>query len=329
MNEAAPRLAVICDRRQVTEAIRNAASAGGCEVIAELLPDHRLPVIAPSYNPDVWIVDLSDSFDDERVLECVCGELGDSVLFDDHAAMLSDPSRSKRWLSRMLGKVENVVVAEQMTVLDSNSEHIQYQDQTNSEDDGQRWASNVWLLGASLGGPDAIVAFLKELPAGLPIGFVYAQHIEAASTSVLIDVIRRHTPLKVRLLRHGMVLGDGEIGVVPVDDVCRILSMGRISVSPGSWNGHYAPSIDQLMDDIAHNYGSKGGAIVFSGMGEDGARAAPLLKSSGGTLWVQSPDSCISSIMPQAVCDTGVVDKQADPAKLARALVDRYTGMAA
>jgi chemosensory pili system protein ChpB (putative protein-glutamate methylesterase) len=41
-------------------------------------------------------------------------------------------------------------------------------------------ADQVWLLAASLGGPAAVKAFLDALPGGLPIGFVYAQHIDSS-----------------------------------------------------------------------------------------------------------------------------------------------------
>lgn len=46
-------------------------------------------------------------------------------------------------------------------------------------------AHQVWLLAASLGGPEAVKAFMDALPGGLPVGFVYAQHIEASFESAL------------------------------------------------------------------------------------------------------------------------------------------------
>jgi chemosensory pili system protein ChpB (putative protein-glutamate methylesterase) len=328
MSGAAPRVAVICDRLSVTTLICEAAIAGGCDILVTLITDSRLPVVAPSYSPDVWIVDLSKDFDDERVMDCVCTALGDAVLFDDHGEILADSQRSGQWLSRMLGKVERVVVAEQLPLIETAIAQQVILEKFGPKGE-QAWASNVWILGASLGGPDAVVAFLRQLPENLPVGFIYAQHIEAASTEILLEVIRRNTAMKVKLLHHGMVLGNGEVGIVPVNDVCRVLSRGRITVSPGSWDGAYAPCIDQLMDDVAHNYGNSGGAIVFSGMGVDGALGGVQIKAYGGSLWVQSPESCVSSIMPQAVRDTGMVDKEADPEHLAKALVDRYTGFAA
>jgi chemosensory pili system protein ChpB (putative protein-glutamate methylesterase) len=254
--------------------------------------------------------------------------LGEAVLFDDHREILASPLKSSQWLSRMLGKIENVVVAEQMPAVEITvaSEVAEQKFQPDNE---HAWATHVWILGASLGGPDAVVTFLRQIPENLPVGFIYAQHIEAASTNILLEVVRRNTAMKVRLLRDGMVLGDGEVGIVPVNEVCRVLSMGRIAVSPGSWNGAYAPCIDQLMDDVARNYGGSGGAIVFSGMGVDGAQGGAQIKAYGGSLWVQSPESCVSSIMPQAVRETGMVDREADPVHLAKALVDRYSGLAA
>ncbi len=64
-------------------------------------------------------------------------------------------------------------------------------------------ARQVWLLAASLGGPAAVKEFLDALPGGLPIGFIYAQHIDAAFETALPQAVGRHSQWHVNPARHG------------------------------------------------------------------------------------------------------------------------------
>jgi chemosensory pili system protein ChpB (putative protein-glutamate methylesterase) len=56
--------------------------------------------------------------------------------------------------------------------------------------------------------------------------------------------------------------------------------------------------------------------------GEIGCRVA---KACGGTVWAQTPDSCISPDMPNAAISTGCVSKQGTPEQLAQALAEHLT----
>jgi chemotaxis response regulator CheB len=54
-------------------------------------------------------------------------------------------------------------------------------------------AEHIWVLGASLGGSNAVKEFLDALPKGLPVGFVYAQYIDARYQKTLIQTLGRHS----------------------------------------------------------------------------------------------------------------------------------------
>jgi len=49
------------------------------------------------------------------------------------------------------------------------------------------------------------------------------------------------------------------------------------------------------------------------------------MQASGGEIWVQTPESCISPDMPNAALATGAVSMQGTPAQLAQALSSRYS----
>lgn len=320
-----PRIAVIADSQPRGVAITEALVEAGYELLAVLPADQRLRALCRAYRPDAWVVSLSDACD-EAVFGAI-HDIGGAMLVDESAPVVDRGPAREQWMTRLLAKLENLVVSER--VLATATLQPAIRPVPVSVAGPTRWASNVWVLGASLGGPEAVVAFLRELPRELPIAFVYAQHIEAAGLPVLVDVISRNSRMEVKLLEHGMVLAHGQVGVVPVERVSHLLSMGRVVVTAGAWIGPYTPSVDQLLGDVALAYGERGGAIIFSGLGDDGARGCVQLKRAGGELWAQSVASSVSGHMPGAAIHTGLVDKTAAPADLARALVDRYTGKAA
>ena len=129
----------------------------------------------------------------------------------------------------------------------------------------------------------------------------------------------------VRLLDHDSLLVPGQLGIVPVDQALDFLPLGRIKGAGQAWNGPYAPAIDQVMEGVAEVYRYLAGAIIFSGMGDDGAASCQLMRRLGGPVWVQEPASCICAAMPQAAMATGRVDRVADPAGLAQALRELYS----
>lgn len=186
-------------------------------------------------------------------------------------------------------------------------------------------ARDVWVLGASLGGPEAVAEFLEALPPGLPICLVYAQHIDANFTVLLSEVVARQTDFDVVVLEGDMQLRHGQMAVVPVDTTLRIRSGGRVEACTEAWPGPFSPCIGQVIEDVALAFSENAGAIIFSGMAEDGAAACGQIRSRGGSVWAQSAETCICSSMPDAATATGMVEYEAAPAELAAALAQRYT----
>ena len=66
------------------------------------------------------------------------------------------------------------------------------------------------------------------------------------------------------------------------------------------------------------------GAIVFSGMGDDGATGCRSMAEYGGIVWAQDVDSCVISSMPDQARKTNNVTFSANPQKLADELYAYY-----
>ncbi|MHA5868873.1 chemotaxis protein CheB, partial [Pseudomonas aeruginosa] len=96
---------------------------------------------------------------------------------------------------------------------------------------------------------------------------------------------------------------------------------GRLKCSQRPWPEPYTPSIDQMMLNLAQQFGPDCGVIVFSGMGSDGSAAAAYVRRQGGEVWTQRADSCVCSSMPDSLREAGYSSFNASPRELAEALV--------
>lgn len=182
-------------------------------------------------------------------------------------------------------------------------------------------AQQVWLLAASTGGPQAVKAFLDVLPKGLPLGFIYAQHIDPSFENNLPQAVGRHSQWPVRLFSEHPCVQQGEVVIAPVQYELSFADTGCMQVSDTLWRGPYSPSIEQMMGNLAQHYGQNCGVIIFSGMGSDGSVAAEYVQQQGAQVWTQNAESCACSSMPDSVRDAGYSSLSATPEGLAHALV--------
>ncbi len=182
-------------------------------------------------------------------------------------------------------------------------------------------AERVWVLGASIGGPQAVEEFLMALPSNLPMAFVIAQHIGEGFVSLLAEQLDRKCKLSVNAPHSGRLLRNNQVVISPVNQRVVFDHKGHIILKPQVKKTTYNPSIDGVITEVASAYGEKAGAIIFSGMGNDGAHGVKAIKREGGEVWAQDSDSCVISAMADCARRTGCVDFSGSPTQLARRLV--------
>jgi two-component system chemotaxis response regulator CheB len=67
---------------------------------------------------------------------------------------------------------------------------------------------------------------------------------------------------------------------------------------------HYSrPSIDVTFESIAFSYEERAAGIILSGANEDGAWGLKQIAQRGGSTAVQTPESAIAPVMPQAAIE--------------------------
>ncbi len=180
----------------------------------------------------------------------------------------------------------------------------------------------VWVLGASIGGPEAVREFLAEVPRDFPALFLLAQHMGAEFMELMAQQLVKTTALTVRTPTHGERVAHGDIVVVPTTHRLRVDSEGIVLLDAiGEPAPANSPSIDQLLHDVADRFGANAGVIVFSGMAEDAIEGSRYLAAKGGKVLVQDPQTCVISSMVDGVLETGVVQFTGSPRELAERLL--------
>lgn len=180
----------------------------------------------------------------------------------------------------------------------------------------------VWVLGASIGGPDAVRTFLAQIPRGYPALFVLAQHLGDEFVETMTRQLARAIQLIVRTPAHGDRASHGEVLIVPNEKRLLVDANGVVVLQNIAEPPAYRPSIDQVLEDVAERFGAGAGAIIFSGMSDDAVIGCKAVSAAGGRVYVQVPDSCVVSMMVDGVLETGVVQFQGTPEELAQKLND-------
>jgi two-component system chemotaxis response regulator CheB/chemosensory pili system protein ChpB (putative protein-glutamate methylesterase) len=180
---------------------------------------------------------------------------------------------------------------------------------------------HVWVLGASIGGPEAVREFLAALPRDYPALFLLAQHLGDEFVDMMAKQLAQATALTVRTPIHGARVGHGEVVVVPNAKRLLVDAQGVVVLERDTEEAAFSPSIDRVLHDAADRFGSHAGAIIFSGMTDDAVEGCRYLAAKGGLVYAQRQDTSVVSTMIDGVCEAGVVSFLGSPQELAEKLL--------
>lgn len=183
----------------------------------------------------------------------------------------------------------------------------------------------IVAVAASAGGVKALQALVSQLPADLPVPVVVVQHLDPHQRSLMVDILRRRTPLAVTFAADQVQLAAGTVYVAPPDQHVLVNADGTLSLTHTELVHFVRPSADLLFDSAAAAYGPGVVAVVLTGTGEDGALGVEAVKRMGGSVIVQDEASCEYFGMPAAAIATGAVDLVAPLDEIAGALVTLMT----
>ncbi|CAN1531721.1 CheB Chemotaxis response regulator containing a CheY-like receiver domain and a methylesterase domain [Rhabdaerophilaceae bacterium] len=184
-----------------------------------------------------------------------------------------------------------------------------------------RTTPKVIVIGASTGGPQALVSMLGHMPRVAPrIPIVIAQHMPPIFGAIFASHLKQHVGLPACEATEGKPLLAGHIYLAPGGShtVIRRRPDGQVILTmlPSETRGPWRPSIDLLFSSAAETFGAEALAIALTGMGKDGTSGAQDLIRKGANVIVQDEPSSVVWGIPGSIVESGFAAAQLPPEKL-------------
>lgn len=167
--------------------------------------------------------------------------------------------------------------------------------------------SEIIVIGASLGGLDALRILLSGLPSGFPVPLVIVQHRLSQAPDGLVEQLQKSSALPVSEPEDKETIYNGHVYVAPAD-YHLLLERGSFSLSIDAPVLCARPAIDVLFGSAADVYGNACIAIILTGASNDGAAGLALIKMAGGVTVVENPATAQCPLMPQAAISASKID---------------------
>ena len=177
-------------------------------------------------------------------------------------------------------------------------------------------------IGSSAGGLEALQDLLSHLPHSLRnVAFIVAQHLSPTHKSMLVQLLSRETKLLVSEARNGDTIEPNNVYITPPDNEISV-SGGKLWLQKPKGGIGPKPSVDVLFQSLAEDFKENVIGIILSGTGSDGAVGVRHIKSTGGLVIVQEPQTAKYNGMPLASIETGLVDMVLAPDKIGEELFE-------
>jgi two-component system CheB/CheR fusion protein len=178
---------------------------------------------------------------------------------------------------------------------------------TNKADTATDAKSIFVGIGASAGGLEAFVEFLKGLPEDHGMVIALVQHLDPNHDSLMPELVAAKTKSPVHSVTDNLAVEPGHIYLIPPGYDMEVKDDHLMLKAFDSPRRLRRP-IDRFFRSLAVEYGDRAVGVVLSGTGSDGAEGAREIKGAGGLVFVQDPKEAKYDGMPQSVLDQGGAD---------------------
>jgi chemotaxis methyl-accepting protein methylase/chemotaxis response regulator CheB len=162
-------------------------------------------------------------------------------------------------------------------------------------------------IGASAGGLEALELFLANVPKDCGMAFVIVQHLDPTYKGMLVELLQRGTRMQVLQVKDQMRVEADCVYVIPPNKDLSILH-GVLHLHPPLAPRGLRLPIDFFFRALAQDQQEHSIGVILSGMGMDGTLGLRAIKETGGSVFVQSPDTAKFDGMPHSAIDAGLAD---------------------
>jgi two-component system chemotaxis response regulator CheB len=185
-------------------------------------------------------------------------------------------------------------------------------------------ACQLVAMGASTGGPAALMQILKSLPADFPLPILLVIHLSTVFAGAFAQWLDGQSRLRVRYAQDGERLpAYGESGVLLAPpDSHLLVSGGRLVLSASAPRHSCRPSVDVLFESVERELGARAIGCLLTGMGKDGALGLLALRRAGARTLAQDEATSVVYGMPREAALLGAADQVLPLEEVAPSLIE-------
>lgn len=161
-------------------------------------------------------------------------------------------------------------------------------------------AYRMVAVGASTGGPSAILQVLRAIPTEFRLPILLVLHISEPFGAAFADWLDGQTNRPVRHARDGIPIAEaaGQVVVAPGTHHL-VVRDRRLRLTQDAERHSCRPSVDVLFESVAAEYGAQAIACLLTGMGRDGALGLLKIRQAGGFTIAQDETTSVVYGMPR------------------------------
>jgi two-component system chemotaxis response regulator CheB len=178
----------------------------------------------------------------------------------------------------------------------------------------------VVAIGASTGGPAAILDILRELPANFPLPVLVVIHLGQPFAAAMAEWLDGQSLIRVRYAQDGEALPKSGVLLAPPDRHL-VVRGGQLHLTDEPERHSCRPSVDVLFESLAREMGSGCIACLLTGMGKDGAQGLLASRQAGAMTLAQNEASSVVFGMPGEAIRIGAAQRILSIEEIAPALV--------
>jgi two-component system, chemotaxis family, CheB/CheR fusion protein len=179
---------------------------------------------------------------------------------------------------------------------------------------------HIIAIGASAGGMEEINSFFDHTPLD-GVSYVIVQHLSSDFKSRMVELLAKHSKLKVEQAENGMTVQCNQVYLIPSDKFMTIRHNKLYLTAKEKIKGPHL-TINTFLNSLAEDYGKKAIGIILSGLGSDGTEGVKSIKKAGGMVMARDPETSEFGSMPSHAIATGLVDFVMEPVAMPDAIED-------
>ncbi len=163
----------------------------------------------------------------------------------------------------------------------------------------------VLAIGTGIGGYNVLLQLIPLLPPDLPLAYLVMTWMDEKYLKAFSSYLQQNTEINIDIPESGKELKAGNCYIATRGNYVTVSTNRdgkyQISIDSPSFTKEVTNSLDMMFTSVAETFANNAIGIVLSGSGDDGIQGLEYITRSGGTAFVQKPESCLEQELPTKV----------------------------